>query len=192
MRTPLAMLHSPFRSGSYIMPFQPRVVRGFSKYARMTTRMSWETFFARSWSLAAYWRAASRSWMEQGPTSMRRRLSRPSRMSRTWARISWMFRRMFSVNGSSWRSSSGDFKSISSSIVFFLLWSMKTKNASEGESRMRSHGVERKRRTGWLFLARSWSALLWKIRLSNGHASTGSGGGTTKTGKIDSWPSDFA
>jgi len=61
-----------FRCGSLMSPFHPTVVRGFSKYTRITTRRS-EARRARSaFQAQAYSVAAFRSWMEHGPTTTTR------------------------------------------------------------------------------------------------------------------------
>ncbi len=87
--SPVAMSHEPSRCGSLIRPFQPTVVRGFSKYVRMTTirrsRLAAATFTSR----CAYSSAASGSWIEHGPTTTSSRSrSRPCRTSRIARRVS--------------------------------------------------------------------------------------------------------
>ena len=60
----------PSSFGSMIKPFQPTVVRGFSKYTRMTSSMRSFTSSASCAILLAYSLPASISWIEQGPTTM--------------------------------------------------------------------------------------------------------------------------
>jgi hypothetical protein len=73
-----------------IRPFQPTVVRGFSKYTRI--RISSESAWrARSaLSLRAYSSAAAGSWIEHGPITTSSRSSSPCRMRRTRSRVSPM------------------------------------------------------------------------------------------------------
>ena len=75
-RTPLLMSKLPSSSGSLISPFQPTVVRGFSKYTRMTIsrsalRRSRTGFRRLAYSMARV------SWIEQGRS--RRSCGRPCR-----------------------------------------------------------------------------------------------------------------
>ena len=82
---PLRILKRPSRSGSLINPFQPIVVRGFSKYTRITiTRRSSSSRLTAA-SFSAYSCAAFGSWIEHGPTMTSNRSSRPLSTSR----ISW-------------------------------------------------------------------------------------------------------
>ena len=74
-------------SGSLIRPFQPIVVRGFSKYTRISTSMVLSTRWARPCSRVAYSRAATWSWIEHGPTTTNSRGSCRSRMRRTALRL---------------------------------------------------------------------------------------------------------
>ena len=67
--------------GSLMRPFQPTVVRGFSKYTRMTMSICCASASACSFSRAAYSRAASGSWIEHGPTMTSSLRSRPAMMS---------------------------------------------------------------------------------------------------------------
>ncbi len=70
-----------------IRPFQPTVVRGFSKYTRITTS-SVSAWRARSaLSLRAYSSAATGSWIEHGPITTSSRSSRPLRMRRIASRV---------------------------------------------------------------------------------------------------------
>jgi hypothetical protein len=50
-------------------PFHPTVVRGFSKYTRITIRRSFSKRAASFCSRVAYSMAESTSWIEQGPTT---------------------------------------------------------------------------------------------------------------------------
>ena len=77
---PLSMLKLSSKSGSLIKPFQPMVVRGFSKYTRITINKSSCNSAFRAASFCAYSRAALESWIEQGPTITIRRLSLPIRI----------------------------------------------------------------------------------------------------------------
>lgn len=70
-------------SGSLMRPFQPTVVRGFSRYARMTMQRSALSLSERALRRRAYSRAVFGSWMEQGPQTTRRRSSRCSMISMT-------------------------------------------------------------------------------------------------------------
>ena len=74
-------------SGSLMRPFQPTVVRGFSKYTRMISSIVSSTFDERSRSRCAYSRAAAGSWIEHGPTTTNSRGSSRSRMRRTAWRL---------------------------------------------------------------------------------------------------------
>ena len=65
-RRPLLIWKLSSMSGSLMRPFQPTVVRGFSRYARMTISRSWEWRSASRFSRAQYSSAASGSWIEQG------------------------------------------------------------------------------------------------------------------------------
>ncbi len=73
-------------SGSLMSPFQPTVVRGFSKYTRMISSIVDSTSAASPFRRPAYSRAAATSWIEHGPTTTNRRGSRRSRMARTASR----------------------------------------------------------------------------------------------------------
>ena len=75
-------------SGSLISPFQPTVVRGFSKYTRITSSRVCSTCAASCRSRPAYSRAATGSWIEHGPTTTN---SRGSLRSRIW-RTAWRLR----------------------------------------------------------------------------------------------------
>jgi hypothetical protein len=57
-RSPSLMRNDPSNCGSLISPFQPSVVRGFSKYTRMTMRSSSENSGIAAFSSPAYSRAA--------------------------------------------------------------------------------------------------------------------------------------
>ena len=85
-RSPAAMSWLPSSRGSLIRPFQPTVVRGFSKYARITISRSSLCFSAWLTSRRAYSRPALGSWMEQGPTMTSKRSSTPSMTARTSSR----------------------------------------------------------------------------------------------------------
>jgi len=86
MVMPCSMSYEPFNQGSIIKPFHPPMVRGFSKYVRMTRYITSETSPAKSRSLPAYSKAAFGSWMEHGPTIANKRWSRPFTMSLTMER----------------------------------------------------------------------------------------------------------
>jgi hypothetical protein len=70
-----------------ISPFQPTVVRGFSKYTRITTSRSPACFSRSAFSLRAYSMAAAGSWIEQGPMITSKRSSSPEMMRRTLLRV---------------------------------------------------------------------------------------------------------
>lgn len=74
------MLKELLMSGSLMSPFQPTVVLGFSKYARITINSSLVCFSLSDFRRLAYSSAELGSWMEHGPMTMRRRL----RGSRLW------------------------------------------------------------------------------------------------------------
>ncbi|RCM35166.1 hypothetical protein PA171_04334 [Pseudomonas aeruginosa] len=107
MCRPSWILNESSRYGSLIRPFQPTVVRGFSKYTRITRNSVSATSAASALRRSAYSWAALMSWMEQGPITTNRRWSLPSRMSRTtwrpWATVC----RALSVRGISRLSCSG-------------------------------------------------------------------------------------
>ena len=63
-----------------IRPFQPTVVRGFSKYTRITISRSAFRRSRSACSRCAYSSAAAGSWIEQGPTTTTSRSSMPCRM----------------------------------------------------------------------------------------------------------------
>ena len=67
--------------GSLMSPFQPIVVRGFSKYTRIRISNWPASALACSLSLPAYSRAASGSWIEHGPTITSSRGSSPLMIS---------------------------------------------------------------------------------------------------------------
>ena len=77
---PLLILKLPSRSGSLMSPFQPTVVRGFSKYTRMTISRSSESRSRTAFRWSLYSSAAAGSWMEQGPTITSSLSSSPCRM----------------------------------------------------------------------------------------------------------------
>ena len=79
-RTPLLMSKLPSSSGSLISPFQPTVVRGFSKYTRMTISRSALRRSRTGFRRLAYSMAARVSWIEQGPITTIMRSSMPCRM----------------------------------------------------------------------------------------------------------------
>src|SRR6185312_5072089 len=80
-RRPLSIRKLPSRSGSLIRPFQPTVVRGFSKYTRITISSASPSSRRSSASLPAYSSAAGVSWMEHGPITTTSRSSRPLMMA---------------------------------------------------------------------------------------------------------------
>ena len=102
-RTPASTSPEPSRCGSLMRPFQPVVVRGFSKYTRiaMSRSCSWRSASARS--RRAYSRAASGSCTLHGPTTTSSRSSIPSRIASTSARPR---RTRSAISGSSGRCSS--------------------------------------------------------------------------------------
>jgi len=76
------MAKLPSSLGSLIRPFQPTVVRGFSKYVRMTSFKSVSSLGSSVFSRRAYSSPASGSWIEQGPTTTTSRSSLPLMMFR--------------------------------------------------------------------------------------------------------------
>ena len=66
---PLSISKELSRSGSFMRPFQPIVVLGFSKYTLMIIKSSSFKLFFSSSNRFAYSIAASVSCMEQGPTT---------------------------------------------------------------------------------------------------------------------------
>ena len=107
VRSPFSRLQVSLRSGSMINPFQPTVVRGFSKYTRMATRILSLILTERSASFAAYSRPAWVSWIEHGPTMTRRRSSSPRSVRAIWLRDSRMKPACSPVLGISCRRVSG-------------------------------------------------------------------------------------
>ena len=89
-RSPLLIWNEPSRLGSLIKPFQPTVVRGFSKYTRMTICKSSLAFSAYSRRRCAYSSPARTSCKEHGPTTTTRR-------SCSFLRIASISRRPFST-----------------------------------------------------------------------------------------------
>ena len=86
IRRPVSTSYVPSRQGSLIRPFHPIVVRGFSKYTRIT-RKNWSaTSGASRASRRAYSMAAFGSWMEHGPTTTSRRGSSRRRIRCTVSR----------------------------------------------------------------------------------------------------------
>jgi len=87
MRSPSLMRKLPFMYGSLISPFQPTVVRGFSKYTRISTSSSPSCRSLSACNFLAYSSAASGSWIEHGPMTTSSWSERPRRMSRTLRRV---------------------------------------------------------------------------------------------------------
>ena len=79
-RRPWSMRKLPSRPGSLISPFQPTVVRGFSKYTRITISSSPACCLRCAARRPAYSNAARVSWIEHGPITTARRSSSPARM----------------------------------------------------------------------------------------------------------------
>jgi len=73
MRSPSLIQKLLSMYGSLMSPFHPTVVRGFSKYTRMTISSSLACLPRSRASRAAYSSAASGSWIEQGPMTTSRR-----------------------------------------------------------------------------------------------------------------------
>ena len=82
-------------------PFQPTVVRGFSKYTRMKMHRFSLSFSRSSTSRVAYSRAATGSWIEHGPTTTSNRSSSPCTMRVAASRALAMTVEISSVSGSS-------------------------------------------------------------------------------------------
>ena len=74
-------------------PFQPTVVRGFSKYTRITISSVSAYWVRTAIRRRAYSTAAAGSWMEQGPMTTIRRSSLPAMML-------WMFLRVWVISDS--------------------------------------------------------------------------------------------
>ena len=86
-RMPFSMWNESSRSGSLISPFQPTVVRGFSKYTRMTSSSVGCDLIRRAASGARHIRAPPpRRGSSTGPTTTNSRGSRRSRIARTISR----------------------------------------------------------------------------------------------------------
>ena len=88
-------------------PFQPATVRGFSKYARITTTRSSASRRATSCSRSAYSIAASGSWIEHGPTTAISRESSPRIIAATSSRALATVAALRRVSGSSSRRIAG-------------------------------------------------------------------------------------
>jgi hypothetical protein len=86
MRSPCPMSQLPSRCGSLIRPFQPTLLRGFSRYTRITINSSGRCRSMTDTRRSAYSSAASGSWIEQGPTTHSRRSSFACTMSMACAR----------------------------------------------------------------------------------------------------------
>ena len=82
-------------------PFQPTVVRGFSKYTRITMQRSGASSSAALRRRSAYSWAAAGSWTEHGPTTTSSRSLRPARMSDTSSRARVTMSDPFSERGCS-------------------------------------------------------------------------------------------
>ena len=76
-RNPPGISQVPLSWGSIINPFQPTVVRGFSKYTRIKRNNRSSNSRERVINFSAYSRQAVKSCIEQGPTTPIRRRSRP-------------------------------------------------------------------------------------------------------------------
>ena len=101
------MLKLPSRSGSLMSPFQPTVVRGFSKYTRITISSASPCVSRSGRSRRAYSSAALASWIEHGPITTARRSSSPCRIRCSARRALATLSDIGSVHGSSRRSSAG-------------------------------------------------------------------------------------
>ena len=149
---PLRMLNRPSRSGSLISPFHPMVVRGFSKYVRMTmTRRSLSSRFTAA-RRSAYSRAAFGSWIEQGPTMTSRRSSRPCSTSRISCRERSTRSLISSVRGNSRRNARG--AGIGSS--WRILTSTVSGKTARSSKRCSSSELSGPRRPAILHLSSSW------------------------------------
>ena len=80
VRSPSLILKLLSRCGSLMRPFQPTVVRGFSKYTRITISSSPLKRSRSFTSRPAYSIAAFVSWIEHGPMTTISRSSIPCRM----------------------------------------------------------------------------------------------------------------
>ena len=96
---PLLMSKLPSRSGSLISPFQPTVVRGFSKYTRITISSASPSASRNGRRRRAYSIAAAGSWIEHGPITTARRSSWPCRMRCRAPRASETVSDTWSVQG---------------------------------------------------------------------------------------------
>src|SRR5437879_2884889 len=126
-RSPWLIRKLPSRSGSLIRPFHPTVVRGFSKYTRITISSSPARRACSPARRRAYSRAAAGSWNEQGPITTTSRSSMPCRIRCTALRASCTVCEALSVQGNSRiRWDGGDSSLISlirrSSVMYLTLW----------------------------------------------------------------------
>ena len=99
-RNPSLTSPDPSRWGSLISPFQPVVVRGFSKYTRIATHSS--SLSERAWPTKrlAYSTVACGSWTLHGPTTASSLSSAPSRIPCTSVRPPTTTCECHSVSGS--------------------------------------------------------------------------------------------
>ena len=122
MRRPSLMRKLLSMKGSLMRPFQPTVVRGFSKYTRITTSRSFLRRSASALRRRAYSMAASVSWMEQGPITTSRRSSAPNRMRWMAVRASKAVSAALGVAGNSRSMWMGGASSLMSLIRTSSIW----------------------------------------------------------------------
>ena len=101
MRKPLLMSKLPSKCGSLINPFQPTVVRGFSKYTRIIMHNSPLRAVTFSNKNRPYSSAASGSWIEQGPTTTAKRSSSSVNIASSARRVAATVCEAFSESGTS-------------------------------------------------------------------------------------------
>jgi hypothetical protein len=115
-RSPALTSPEPSRCGSLIRPFQPVVVRGFSKYTRITSSSESLNRAVTEANRRAYSRVASTSWTLQGPTTTSSRSSSPSSTAWTCSRPARTTAAAGSLSGSSASRSAGETSSSRRSI----------------------------------------------------------------------------
>ncbi len=122
IRSPSLMRNDSSKYGSLMSPFHPTVVRGFSKYTRITIISSSESSAMDCFSNPAYSFAATGSWIEQGPTTTTNRSSAPLRMSTICWRASKTVREALSVSGISSATKTGGITTLLDRILRLFVW----------------------------------------------------------------------
>lgn len=118
---PFCMWYVSFWSGSYIIPFQPTVVRGFSKYVRITRSILSSTCLDNVFSFWAYSIAASVLSIEHGPVITMNRGSCCVKMFEMFFLPVYIVSSAFSVRGNWFLSSFGVSNFLRVSIMIGLL-----------------------------------------------------------------------